>query len=52
MNTLKAGVAYFALVFCTGLMLGTIRTLWIVSRLGVSRGLWLVHPCVTHHPLL
>ena len=35
MHTLKAGVVYFALVFGTGFVLGTIRTLWIVPRLGV-----------------
>jgi hypothetical protein len=35
MRTLKAGVVYFALVFGTGFGLGTIRTLWIVPRLGV-----------------
>ncbi len=32
---LKAGVFYFALVFVTGFVLGTIRTLWIVPRVGV-----------------
>jgi hypothetical protein len=26
---LKAGVIYFALVFGTGLVLGTVRTLWV-----------------------
>ena len=35
MHALKAGVAYFALVFGTGFALGTIRTLWIVPRLGI-----------------
>jgi hypothetical protein len=35
MNTLKAGAVYFAMVFGTGFLLGTIRTLWIVPRLGV-----------------
>jgi len=34
-NTLKAGVVYFALVFTAGFVLGTIRTLWVVPRLGV-----------------
>ena len=34
-DTLKAGVLYFALVFAAGFLLGTVRTLWIVPRLGV-----------------
>jgi len=32
---LKAGVVYFALVFAAGFVLGAIRTLWAVPRLGV-----------------
>jgi hypothetical protein len=35
MQILKSGAVYFALVFGTGFILGTIRTLWIVPRLGV-----------------
>ena len=35
MHILKAGAVYFALVFGTGFVLGTIRTLWAVPRLGV-----------------
>ena len=35
METLKAGVLYFVLVFAAGFVLGTIRTLWVVPRLGV-----------------
>jgi hypothetical protein len=34
-QVLKAGAVYFALVFGTGFALGTIRTLWIVPRLGI-----------------
>jgi hypothetical protein len=34
-ETLKAGVLYFIVVFAAGLVLGTIRTLWVVPRLGV-----------------
>jgi hypothetical protein len=34
MRVLKAGVLYFALVFGAGFVLGTIRTLWVVPRLG------------------
>ncbi len=35
MQILKAGVLYFALVFGAGFVLGPIRILWIVPRLGV-----------------
>jgi len=35
MNTLKQAIAYFALVFGTGFMLGIIRVLWIVPKIGV-----------------
>jgi hypothetical protein len=34
-GTLKAGVLYFVLVFAAGFVLGAIRTLWAVPRLGV-----------------
>jgi hypothetical protein len=34
MQVVKAGVVYFALVFGTGFLLGTIRTLWVVPRIG------------------
>ena len=34
-EALKAGVLYFVLVFAAGFVLGAIRTLWVVPRLGV-----------------
>jgi hypothetical protein len=34
MQTLKAGVLYFALVFAAGFVLGLIRILWVVPRFG------------------
>ena len=34
MQILKAGVLYFLLVFGAGLLLGPIRILWVVPRLG------------------
>ena len=34
MQILKAGVLYFVLVFAVGLVLGTIRTVWLVPRVG------------------
>lgn len=34
MQILKAGVLYFGLVFGAGFVLGTLRTLWVVPRLG------------------
>ena len=34
MPILKAGVLYFGLVFGVGFVLGTIRTLWVVPRVG------------------
>lgn len=36
MQILKAGVIYFALVFGAGFVLGPIRVLWVVPRLGES----------------
>jgi len=35
MQALKAGVLYFALAFAAGFMLGIVRTLWAVPRVGV-----------------
>jgi hypothetical protein len=37
MQIVKAAFLYFALVFGTGFMLGIIRTLWVVPRLGKRR---------------
>jgi type IV secretory pathway TrbD component len=37
MPILKAGVLYFALVFGAGFVLGTIRTLWVVPRVGTRK---------------
>lgn len=34
MQVFKAGVLYFAWVFGVGFVLGTVRTLWVVSRVG------------------
>jgi hypothetical protein len=34
MQIVKAAVLYFALVFGTGFVLGTFRTLWVAPRLG------------------
>lgn len=34
MQILRAGLLYFTLVFGAGFILGTIRTLWLVPRLG------------------
>jgi hypothetical protein len=37
MPILKAGVLYFGLVFGVGFVLGTIRTLWVVPRVGTRK---------------
>ena len=36
MRTIEAGVLYFALVFGAGFVFGTIRTLWVVPRVGTK----------------
>lgn len=35
MKSLKAGAIYFALVFGAGFVLGVVRVIWIVPRLGI-----------------
>ena len=37
MPILKAGMLYFGLVFGAGFVLGTIRTLWVVPRVGTRK---------------
>ena len=37
MQVVKAGVLYFTLVFGVGFVLGTIRTLWVVPRVGARK---------------
>lgn len=37
MQVVKAGTLYFALVFGAGFAFGTIRTLWVVPRLGTRK---------------
>jgi hypothetical protein len=34
MQILKAGILYFAIVFGAGFVFGTIRTIWVVPRIG------------------
>jgi hypothetical protein len=35
-QTIRAGLAYFALVFAIAFLLGTVRTLWIAPALGAT----------------
>ena len=37
MSEFKAGALYFVLVFAVGFVLGAIRTMWIVPRIGARR---------------
>jgi len=44
MIALAAGIAYFALIFALGFLLGTIRTLWLEPALGEGRAILLELP--------
>jgi hypothetical protein len=46
MPILEAGVLYFAIVFATGFVLGTIRTLWVVPRVGARTAELMEAPCM------
>jgi hypothetical protein len=46
---LKAAAAYFALVFGTGFVLGTIRVLWVVPQLGLRNAELLEQPIMKQH---
>ena len=37
MQVLKAGALYFAVVFGAGFVFGTVRTLWVVPRVGTRK---------------
>ena len=37
MEAVKAGVLYFAIVFAVGFVLGAIRTVWVIPRVGARR---------------
>lgn len=37
MQVMKAGLLYFVLVFAAGFVLGAIRTVWVVPRIGQRR---------------
>ena len=47
MRALKAAVLYFALVFSAGVVLGAIRTLWVVPRLSARTAGLMEMPLMT-----
>lgn len=44
MRAVKAGAVYFAVIFAAGAVLGPIRELWLIPRLGRSAGILVEAP--------
>jgi hypothetical protein len=44
MQVIKGGALYSALIFGVGFVLGAIRTLWIIPRLGTRVAEWMERP--------